>query len=79
VHRGLHGRLTLGTDGRYAFTVVLKASGKGNDRDGRRYTLTVSATDRAGNLGTASATVTVPHDQGQEAASRRPGRVKAHL
>jgi hypothetical protein len=60
-----HGSLTLGTEGQYAFTVALKASRKGNDRDGRHYTITVSATDQAGNLGGASTRVTVPHDQGQ--------------
>jgi hypothetical protein len=60
-----HGKLTLGTDGQYAFTVALKASRKGADQDGRHYTITVSATDQAGNLGEASTTVTVPHDQRQ--------------
>jgi hypothetical protein len=60
-----HGRLTLGTDGRYAFTVALEASRRGNDRDGRHYTVEVSATDQAGNLGGASTVVTVPHDQGK--------------
>jgi hypothetical protein len=60
-----HGSLTLGTDGQYAFTVALKASRKGNDQDGRHYTIAVSAKDQAGNLGGASTMVTVPHDQGK--------------
>jgi hypothetical protein len=47
-------------DGSYAFTVALEASRRGNDRDGRSYTIVVSATDVAGNQGSASATVTVP-------------------
>jgi probable HAF family extracellular repeat protein len=47
-------------DGSYAFTVDLQASRNGNDRDGRRYTIEVSATDHAGNEGAKSATVTVP-------------------
>jgi probable HAF family extracellular repeat protein len=33
-----------------------------NDWDGRRYTIAVSATDKAGNRGGASATVTLPHN-----------------
>ena len=49
-------------DGSYAFTIQLQASRRGNDQDGRHYTITVSATDNAGNLGSASTIVTVPHD-----------------
>jgi probable HAF family extracellular repeat protein len=48
-------------DGSYAFAVALQASRNGNDRDGRRYTIVVSATDNAGNVGRASTRVTVPH------------------
>jgi probable HAF family extracellular repeat protein len=47
-------------DGSYTFTVALQASRRGNDRDGRRYTIEVSATDNAGNEGSKSATVIVP-------------------
>lgn len=57
------GNISLGTNGRYAFTVSLEASRRGNDQDGRHYTITVSVNDHAGNLGTASTVVTVPHDQ----------------
>jgi hypothetical protein len=32
---------------------------------GRTYTLTYTATDMAGNLGTCAATVTIAHDQSQ--------------
>jgi hypothetical protein len=35
--------------------------GSGN---GRTYTLTYAASDRAGNVGTCRATIVVPHDQG---------------
>jgi hypothetical protein len=56
------GSVPLGADGRYAFTVALQASRNGNDRDGRHYTIKVSATDHAGNPGDASATVTIPHN-----------------
>jgi len=55
------GNLTLDADGRYAFTVVLQASRNGTDRDGRRYTITVSANDQAGNRGDALTLVIVPH------------------
>jgi probable HAF family extracellular repeat protein len=55
------GSFTPDADGRYTFTVALQASRRGNDRDGRRYTITVSATDQAGNRGAALTLVTVPH------------------
>jgi uncharacterized membrane protein len=54
------GNVATEADGSYAFTVELQASRRGNDRDGRRYTIEVSATDDAGNEGSKSATVTVP-------------------
>jgi probable HAF family extracellular repeat protein len=55
------GNLTLGADGSYAFTVELEASRRGNDRDGRHYTIAVSARDNLGNPGFKSTLVTVPH------------------
>ena len=58
------GPVTLGTGGSYSFKVSLQASRNGNDTDGRQYRINVSANDYAGNLGTAAAIVTVPHDQG---------------
>jgi hypothetical protein len=58
------GPVTLGTGGSYSFKVLLQASRNGNDNDGRQYTITVSASDFAGNLGSASTVVTVPHEQG---------------
>jgi hypothetical protein len=58
------GSITLGADGSYAFTILLQASRKGNDQDGRHYVIIVSAKDNAGNLGASSTMVTVPHDQG---------------
>ena len=48
-------------DGQYTFTVALEASRRGNDQDGRHYTIVVSANDNAGHLGFKSALVTVPH------------------
>ena len=43
----------------------LAAKRAGNNIAGRIYTVTYSATDASGNKATASATVTVPHDQGR--------------
>jgi hypothetical protein len=58
------GSVTINPDGTYLFTVNLEASRRGNDKDGRHYTISVSAKDNAGNLGSASIIVCVPHDQG---------------
>ena len=51
----------LSTDDR-SFSLVAKRAG--TNQAGRIYTVTYSATDASGNKATASATVTVPHDQG---------------
>jgi hypothetical protein len=59
-----NGSLTLNPDGRYNFMIQLPASRDGGDRDGRHYTIRVSAQDNAGNKGSAVTVVTVPHDQG---------------
>jgi hypothetical protein len=58
------GPVSLGPGGSYAFTVLLQASRLDTDKDGRQYTITVSAKDLAGNVGSAATIVTVPHDQG---------------
>lgn len=52
----------LGTDDR-SFSLAAKRAG--TNLAGRIYTVTYSATDASGNKATASATVTVPHDQGK--------------
>ena len=52
----------LGTDDR-SFSLAAKRAG--TNMAGRVYTVTYSATDASGNKTTASATVTVPHDQGK--------------
>ena len=57
------GIVTLGSNGAYSFTIQLPASRKGSDKDGRQYTITVSAEDNVGNKGASSASVIVPHDQ----------------
>jgi hypothetical protein len=52
----------FGTDDR---NFSLAAKRAGTSLAGRIYTVTYSATDGSGNKATASATVTVPHDQGK--------------
>jgi hypothetical protein len=52
----------IGTDDR-SFSLAAKRAG--TNMAGRIYTVTYSATDASGNKSTASATVTVPHDQGK--------------
>jgi len=51
-------------DGTYSFTVRLLASRTGQDKDGRQYSIYVSAQNLAGETTTRKAIVTVPHDQG---------------
>ena len=43
-------------------TIQLEAWREGTDKDGRHYTITVVATDKAGNKSTAVTEVLVPHD-----------------
>jgi hypothetical protein len=50
----------IGTDDRILF---LRSERSGQDKEGRIYTVTYSAANSCGNTVTASATVTVPHDQ----------------
>ncbi len=50
----------IGADSR---TFSLRSTRLGQDKTGRIYTVTYSATDASGNTATATATVTVPHDQ----------------
>jgi hypothetical protein len=40
------------------------ASRRGNDKDGRTYTIIITATDNLGNAITNEIEVIVPHDQG---------------
>ena len=46
-----------------SFTILLEARRMGGDKNGRTYTITVKAKDRAGNIGKKAVTVTVPHNQ----------------
>jgi len=58
------GPVSLGPGGSYSFVVSLQASRRGNDQNGRQYTITVRARDYAGNPGSSATIVRVPHDQG---------------
>ncbi len=57
--------ISLGAGGSYSFTVLLQASRLGSDLDGRQYTITVRASDNAGNSASQASVVTVPHDRGE--------------
>jgi len=57
------GTLTVGPAGNYSFIILLQASRLGDDQDGRRYTITVRASTNAGNSGSSTTAVVVPHDQ----------------
>jgi len=50
--------------------VPLIASRRGNDRDGRVYTLILTGTDVAGNAAKTTSTITVPHEH-QDRDDRR--------
>jgi hypothetical protein len=57
------GPVTLGPGGAYSFTVLLQASRLGTDRNGRLYTITVSASNNAGKTSSQAGHVIVPHDK----------------
>ena len=59
-----HGSLTVQSSGRYSVSLQLQAARNNNDKEGRHYTITVQAQDRAGNPCTVVTVVTVPLDQG---------------
>ncbi len=52
--------------------IQLEARRDGNDLDGRVYTVSIMATDHAGNSATGETAVTVPHDRRKEAENERP-------
>jgi VCBS repeat protein len=56
------GDIALGPDGSYSVIVWLQPSREGSDRDGRHFTVYVSAVDNAGNSGSNQRVVIVPHD-----------------
>jgi hypothetical protein len=54
---------SLGNDGTFSFNVQLLASRRGDDRDGRTYTITIAAQTAAGAIGSATTIVMVPHNR----------------
>jgi hypothetical protein len=56
------GTLAIDGGGNFSVTVLLAASRRGHDKDGRTYTIVVHAIDRDGNATVRSTTVVVPHD-----------------
>ena len=58
-----NGTVTPNADGTFSFTVPLVASRADNIMAGRRYTVTVTATDANANQGSCAALIVVPHDQ----------------
>lgn len=53
------GSVFLQSNGAYTFTLSLPATRNNKDGDGHKYTITVRATDQAGNTGAASTVVTI--------------------
>jgi HYR domain len=51
------------SNGPFSFQIVLIRDRKGSDKDGRHYTIKVTATDRAGNVTAAAPMVVNVHDQ----------------
>ncbi len=56
---------------RFQSQIQLEARRDGHDLDGRVYTISIAATDIAGNSAAAEATVTVPHDRGKKEANNQ--------
>lgn len=57
------GAIHTSSGGSYSFTILLQASRRGSDLNGRHYRITVRAKDNGGNLGSKTRVVIVPHDQ----------------
>ena len=53
------GSVTVQANGSYSFSLSLPATKQGNDKNGHLYTIVVTATDRAGNMKSASTTLTI--------------------
>jgi hypothetical protein len=58
------GAVTIDSDRSYSFLIPLTASREGDNKNGRQYAVQVAVSDNIGNVGSCSAVVTVPHDQG---------------
>lgn len=53
---------SVGSDGQFAFSVPVQASRRGDDLDGRTYTITVTASNEVGSGSSAPIVSTVAHD-----------------
>jgi hypothetical protein len=51
------------TNGTFSFQIVLIRDRRGNDKDGRHYTIKLTVTDQAGNVTAAAPMVVNVHDQ----------------
>ena len=60
------GTITLGDDNSFSASVPVEVSRRGNDKDGRSYTITVYAADEAGSGQSQSIELVVPHDKGKK-------------
>ncbi len=60
------GQIAVTPDGTYSFTIMLEATRRGQDLDGRQYVITVAVSDKKGNSASSSTRVTVPHDQREQ-------------
>ena len=59
------GEVTVSADGNFTVNVPLVAARHEADADGHKYTIVISAKDTAGNEGSTTVIVVVPHDQGK--------------
>ena len=59
------GSIQVHADGSYSVQIMLAASRRGSDTDGRTYRVTVTVTDQAGNTAAVEAIVRVAHDRGR--------------
>ncbi len=50
-------------DGSFSFPIQLKRDRRGNDKNGRHYTILVTAIDKAGNQKQATPIIVNVHDQ----------------
>ena len=57
------GDIEISANGDFSFIMSLKAERTGSDKDGRTYSVTVTAADKAGNTSVQSTAISVPHDQ----------------
>ncbi len=67
------GTARVQANGNYSFVIRLQSSRLGQDKDGRLYTIVVSATNESGATGSATTFVLVPHDQGGHGGSGNGG------